>query len=48
MLVLGATALARVVGFFADGAPNTYMLALFCVELLFVALLALALKRLTD
>ena len=48
LLVLGATALARVVGFAADGAPNAYMLALFCAELLFAALLALALKRLTD
>ncbi len=48
LLVLGATALARAVGFVADGTPNAYMLALFCAELLFVALLALALKRLTD
>lgn len=48
LLVLAATAMARGVGFIADGAPNAYMLSLFCAEVLFVALLALALKRLTD
>lgn len=47
-LVLGATALARVVGFLADGAPDLSMLALFGAEVLFVALSATALKRVTD
>ncbi len=47
-LVLGATALARGIGFFADGAPNVFMLALFGAEILFVVLSASALKRITD
>ena len=47
-LVLGATATARVVGFFADGSPNAFMLVLFGAEVLFVVLSASALKRVTD
>jgi hypothetical protein len=48
LLVLGATALARGIGFFVDGSPNGYMLALFAAEILFVALSASVLKRITD
>jgi hypothetical protein len=48
LLVLGATASARVVGFIADGAPNVFMLVLFAAEVMFVALSASALKRVTD
>jgi hypothetical protein len=47
-LVLGATAIARGIGFFADGAPNAFMLGLFGAEVLFVVLSASALKRVTD
>jgi hypothetical protein len=48
LLVLGATAMARVVGFFVDGSPNAFMLVLFGAEILFVVLSASALKRVTD
>lgn len=48
LLVLGATALGRLVGLLADGAPNFFMLMLFGAEVLFVALSATALKRVTD
>jgi hypothetical protein len=47
-LVLGATAIARVIGFFADGSPNIVMQAMFGAEVLFVVLSAAALKRVTD
>jgi hypothetical protein len=47
-LVLGTTALARVIGFIADGSPNIFMQAMFAAEVLFVVLSASALKRLTD
>jgi len=47
-LVLGAMAMARVVGFFVDGSPNAFMLVLFGAEVLFVVLSASALKRVTD
>lgn len=47
-LVLAATALARAIGFLADGAPNVFMLMLFGAEVLFLALSASALKRITD
>ena len=48
LLVLGTTALARIIGFIADGSPNAIMLILFGAEVLFVALSASALKRVTD
>ena len=48
LLVLGATAMARAIGFIADGAPNAFMLWLFVAEVLFVVLSASALKRVTD
>jgi hypothetical protein len=47
-LVLGATAMARVVGFVADGSPNAFMQMMFGAEVLFVVLSASALKRVTD
>jgi hypothetical protein len=47
-LVLGATALARVIGFLADGSPNIFMQVMFATEVLFVVLSASALKRVTD
>jgi hypothetical protein len=47
-LVLGATAISRVIGFIADGSPNIFMQGLFGAELLFVVLSAAALKRVTD
>jgi hypothetical protein len=48
LLVLAATALARVVGFIADGSPNVFVQAMFGAEVLFVVLSAAALKRVTD
>lgn len=48
LLVLGATALARMVGFLADGSPNGFMQMMFGAEVLFVVLSAAALKRITD
>jgi hypothetical protein len=48
LLVLGATALARMVGFFVDGSPNVFMQMMFGAEVLFVVLSAAALKRITD
>jgi hypothetical protein len=48
LLVLAATAMARMIGFVADGSPNMPMLLLFGAEVLFVALAASALKLVTD
>ncbi len=48
LLVLGSIALARLVGFVADGMPNAIMLVMFGAEMLFVALSVSALKRVTD
>lgn len=48
ILVLGATAMARTVGFVADGSPNAFMLLLFAAELLFMMLSFSALKRVID
>ena len=48
LLVLAATAMARAIGFVADGSPNMPMLLLFGAEVLFVALSASALKLVTD
>lgn len=48
MLVLGAIALSRVIGMIADGSPNVFMQAMLGAEILFVALSAAALKRITD
>lgn len=45
LLVLGSTATARLVGFLADGSPNVFMFLLLGAELLFVALLVVALKQ---
>lgn len=47
-LVLGAIALGRGVGFVTDGAPNAFMLAMFCMEILFAVLSVSALKQITD
>jgi uncharacterized membrane protein len=47
-LLLGATAMARMVGFVADGSPNIFMQVRFGAEVLFVVLSAAALKRFTD
>jgi hypothetical protein len=48
LLVLGATATARMIGFIADGSPNVFMQLMFGAEVLFVVLSASALKRITD
>jgi hypothetical protein len=45
LFVLGATAAARIVGFLVDGSPNVFMYLLLGAELLFVALLIVALKQ---
>lgn len=45
LFVLGSTAAARIVGFLADGSPNAFMFFLLGAELLFVALLIVALKQ---
>ncbi len=47
-LVLGGIALGRGVGFVTDGAPNAFMLAMFCTEVLFAVLSVSALKHITD
>jgi len=44
-LILGATAAARLFGMFVDGAANPFMYLLLGAELLFVALLTLALRQ---
>ncbi len=47
-LILAATVMARVIGFYADGSPNLFMLLLLGAEILFLLLSATALKRITD
>ncbi len=45
LFVLGTTAIARLVGFAVDGSPNVFMFLLVSAELLFVALIVVALRQ---
>lgn len=45
LLVLGATAVARLIGIFSDGSSNLFMFLLLFAELLFVALIVAALRQ---
>ena len=47
LLVLVGVALGRLVGMVVDGSPNTFMFVLLAAELLFIGLIALALRRAT-
>ncbi len=47
-LILAAAVTARMIGFYADGSPNLFMLFLLGAEILFLLLSAIALKRMTD
>lgn len=48
LFVLGTTAIARLAGFAADGAPNVFMLLLVSAELLFVVLIVAALRQIRN
>ena len=48
LLVLVGIALGRLVGMIVDGSPNTFMFVLLAAELLFIGLVALALRRTSE
>ncbi len=48
LLALSGIAAGRLIGIFADGSPNGWMFLLLAAELLFVGLMAVALKQLPD
>jgi hypothetical protein len=48
LLTLSGIAGGRLIGIFADGSPNGWMFLLLAAELLFVGLMAVALKQVSD
>ena len=48
LLVLLGIALGRLIGMVVDGSPNTFMFALLAAELLFIGLIAVALRRTSE
>lgn len=48
LLTLSGIAGGRLIGIFADGSPNNWMFLLLAAELLFVGLMTVALKQVSD